>query len=386
MKDQESRILKITQEIADGVCRKNAVAVDEEARWPKENLEALKTAKLTGLLVSREHGGMGQGFLTMARVCEILGQSCASTSMCFGMHLVGSAVIAAKATESQIENYLKPIAAGKHLTTLALSEPGTGSHFYLPETKMIRDPKGNLSLEGAKSFVTNGHHADSYVVSTTMEGSENSVGEFSCVLVDESAPGLKWGESWQGLGMRGNSSKKLKLDGVNISDDHLLGSVGDQIWYVFEVVAPNFLVAMSGTYLGIAQAALKETIEHLKKRTLSVGDEPLSNISVLQHRLGTLWAEVERTRQLMYSAAALGDQGDPNAILSIMSAKAEVAECAVNVVNESMTLMGGMTYGKSSDMGRHLRDARAAHVMAPTTDILRTWTGRALLGVPLLGE
>lgn len=386
MRDQESAILKLAQEIADGVCRKNARAIDEEARWPAENIEALKASKLTGLLVPREHGGLGQGYHTMARVCEIIGESCASTSMCFGMHLVGSAVIAAKATESQIENYLKPIAEGKHLTTLALSEPGTGSHFYLPETKMVRGKDGTLTLRGAKSFVTNGHHADSYVVSTMMEGNESNVGEFSCVLVEENAPGLEWGESWQGLGMRGNSSKKLRIEGLSLTEENLLGSLGDQIWYVFEVVAPNFLIAMSGTYLGIAQAALKETIEHMRNRTLTMGDDSLAGIHVLQHRLGELWAEVERTRQLLYSAASLGDQADPQAILSIMSAKAEVAECCVNVVNESMTLMGGMTYGKTSDMGRHLRDARAAHVMAPTTDILRTWTGRALLGIPLLGD
>lgn len=384
--DNETQILISVQQIADQYCRKNAQAVDEKKLWPEENIKALKEARLSGLLVSPSLGGMGQGLLTMAKSCEILGEACASTSMCFGMHLVGSAVMAAKATEAQKEKFLRPIAEGKHWTTLALSEPGTGSHFYLPQTKMARDKSEVFTLNGAKSFVTNGMHADSYVVSTSSEMPNHNVGEFSCVIVPDKTPGLNWGENWEGMGMRGNSSRKLILENVSVPESFLLGSVGDQIWYVFEVVAPNFLIAMSGTYLGIATAALKEAITHITNRNFAHDGESLAALPLIQHRIGVLWSQVERTRQLVYSAASLGDQSDPAALLSIMSAKAEVAECAVSIVNEAMTLMGGITYGSSTSMGRHLRDARAAHVMAPTTDILRTWTGRALLGVPLLGD
>ncbi len=69
-----------------------------------------------------------------------------------------------------------------------------------------------------------------------------------------------------------------------------------------------------------------------------------------------------------------------------MAAKAEVAECVVQVVNEVMTLMGGIAYREGGRMSRLLRDARAAHVMAPTTDLLRLWTGRAFLDQPLLAD
>jgi alkylation response protein AidB-like acyl-CoA dehydrogenase len=88
----------------------------------------------------------------------------------------------------------------------------------------------------------------------------------------------------------------------------------------------------------------------------------------------------------VHYAAAEVDKSGAEALPAIFSAKAEAAECVVNVVNESMTLMGGSAYQECGPLGRLLRDARAAHVMSPTTDILRTWTGRALLGQPLLGE
>src|SRR5262249_45876887 len=77
-------------------------------------------------------GGQGQGLLALAVVTEALAQACSSSAMCYGMHCVGTAVIAAKATRDQEERYLRPIAQGRHVTTLALTETGTGSRFHLP--------------------------------------------------------------------------------------------------------------------------------------------------------------------------------------------------------------------------------------------------------------
>ena len=197
---------------------------------------------------------------------------------------------------------------------------------------------------------------------------------------------MHWGKEWAGLGMRGNSSRPLQLKNVKISSRQILGEEGDQLWYVFSVVAPYFLIAMSGTYLGIAVRALDEAKRILSKRIYSHSGTGPAQVSTLQHRLGTLWARVERTRQLTYNAALLGDRGEESAMLSIMAAKAEVASCAVDTVNEAMTIAGGIGYQSDGLLGMLLRDARAAHVMAPTTDILYTWMGRTLLDLPLLSD
>lgn len=353
--------------------------------WPLEPLRALQEAGLGGLVAPRSVGGAGMGMRALISVCEALGRHCASTAICYGMHAVATAVLAAKATEQQSKQFLAPIAAGEHLTTLALSEPGTGAQFWLPQTRALRED-GGVRLDGEKSFVTNGSHADSYVLSTVAADPDAPVGEFSCVLVPGDAAGLTWLDDWDGIGMRGNSSRRLQLSGVRVGPDNLLGSPGDQIWYVFEVIAPFFLVAMSGTYLGVAQASLDVATSHLSSRRHGHTGRNLAGQPVLQHRLGTLWAQVERTRRLVYWAAEEGDAGSPQSQLALASAKAEVAECAVDVTNEAMTLVGGVGYRDRSPLERHLRDARAAHVMSPTTDILRGWAGRSLLGLPLLGE
>ena len=371
-------------EVADGVVRSITDRTDTGV-WPAEAMRALQEAGLGGLVAPRAVGGAGLGLRALLGVCEALGRVCASSAICYGMHSVATAVIAAKATDRQTGEFLVPIAAGEHLTTLAVSEPGTGVQFWLPRTQMHRTD-GGVRIDGEKAFVTNGSHADSYVVSTVAADEGAPVGEFSCVLVPGDAAGLTWADDWNGIGMRGNSSRRLRMTDVHLGADHLLGAPGDQIWYVFEVVAPYFLVAMAGTYLGVAQAALDAAAAHVGERRHAHTGRALATEPVIQHRLGVLWAQVERTRRLLYWAAEEADAGGPQALPALASAKAEVADCAVSVANEAMTLVGGIGYRDRSPVERCLRDARAAHVMSPTTDLLRGWTGRALLGLPLLGE
>ncbi|MGE0785707.1 MAG: acyl-CoA dehydrogenase family protein [Sandaracinaceae bacterium] len=371
------------KEIAQRVLAPHAQRWDREGAWPVEGVRALQEAGLAGLVVSKEHGGLGLGLGGLLEVCEALGHADASTALCFGMHCVASACIAAKATPDQAERYLGPICRGEHWTTLALSEPGTGSHFYLPQTSM-REVGGAYRLHGEKCFVTSGGHADSYVVSTV--ASDATLGHFSLVLVSAGSVSDAWGPEWSGWGMRGNSSRALALRDVPVPTEDRLGAEGDQIWYAFQIVAPYFLIAMAGTYLGVASRAVEEARAHLTRRTHSHTGESLAHTDVLQHRIGTVWSNLQRARHLARWAADHADADGADALPALCAAKAEVATSAVTIVNECMTLVGGIGYRDDAVLPRLLRDARAAHVMSPTTDLLYTWAGRALLDLPILGR
>jgi isovaleryl-CoA dehydrogenase len=383
MADTLAALKARTEEIVARVVAPQAAAVDQEGRWPEHSMRAFAEAGLLGLHVPVELGGHGQGLGSLAVLTEVIGRACGSSALCFAMHNVGTAVIAAKPTRDQEERFLRPIAAGEHITTLSLSETGTGVHFYLPQTRLEREGD-MLIVEGAKQFVTSGAHADSFVVSTRASDELAEAGEFSCVLIEKDTPGMEWQGKWQGMGMRGNSSLGLRLNRSPVPAGNLLGAEGDQTWFVFEVVAPYFIIAMAGTYLGIAQGALDQAIAHLKRRTFDHSGESLADVDLLQYRIAQIWADVEKCRLLVRSAAHAGDLGDPDALIPILCAKAEVADVGVRVVNDAMTITGGIGYSENGELSRRLRDIRAAHVMSPTTDILRLWAGRALLGRPLL--
>lgn len=369
--------------VAREVAAPSAEEVDREGRWPAAAMRALGEAGLLGLHVPERLGGKEEGLLALALVTEELGKACSSTGMCFGMHSVAARVIAARATSGQEERYLRPIAEGRHVSSLALSEPGTGAHFFLPRVQMRREGDSFL-VSGEKSFVTSGGHADSYVVSAVPPGQELDPGAFTCLIVDSGAPGLEWRAAWDGFGMRGNSSRGVRLNDAEVPRENLLGREGDQIWFVFEIVAPYFIVAMTGVYLGIAQAALDETIGHLRNRRHQHTGQALSEQPVLADQVAQMWIAVERTRQLVHHAARRFDAGEPDASPALFAAKADVAETAVRVTQAALELGGGRGYGANSRIARLIRDAQAAPVMAPTTHLLRQWLGRSLLGLPPL--
>lgn len=384
-RDDKIALLRKVEAVTREVIAQRAVSVDRDAIWPEHSLRALLSVGLGGLVVPTQYGGLGQGLLTLAQVCEIVSRECASTGICYGMHSVGASVIAVNATKVQQEEFLTPICEGRHITTLSLSETGSGVHFYLPQTQLNSVPPSHYSLSGEKVFVTNGGHADSYVVSAVAGHPDAPAGQFSCVVVPGNSMGVSWGAPWAGLGMRGNSSRSMILRNVRVPKSNLLGREGDQIWYIFNVIIPYFLVAMAATYLGIASSALEEARAHIMHRR-HVHSGPLAQAPIVQHRFGTLWGMLERTRRLVYGAASSFDAGETDGLIGLMASKAEVAEAAVTIVNEAMTLTGGRGYTEGSKLSRHMRDVRAVHLMSPSTDLLRTWIGKSLLGVPFLAD
>lgn len=377
------RIVERAAEIAASVLAPQAEEVDREARWPAHSFSALADAGLMGLLVPRDCGGLGGGFELLAMVTETLAQACSSSAICYAMHCVGSKVLASKATDYQRETFLIPIAEGKHITTLALSEPGTGAHFYLPQvTFRLHSANDSFLINGTKSFVTNGGYADSLVISSVAEGREFDPGTFSCLVVDGKSQALQWSPPWDGFGMRGNSSRNVEMRDFAVPTTALLGAEGDENWYLFEIIAPFFLVAMAATYSGVMRAAIDAAIEHLRGRHYthtrkSVGAEP-----IVTHRLGEIFIRSESARQFVFHAARSADAGTADARAAILSSKALVADTAVAVTNEVLTLIGGKGYAANHRAARLLRDARASHVMAPTTDLLKNWLGRTLLDMP----
>ena len=375
-------LVRLAEEVSATHIAPLAETVDREARWPAHAFRALSDAGLMGLQVPKRLGGHGQGLLALGRVVEAIAQACPSSALCFGMHCVGSAVIAAKATKDQEERYLRPIAEGRHITTLALSESGAGAYFYLPQTKLGNAGDAYL-VDGTKQFVTNGGHADSYVVST-LASVESDAGDFSCLVVDGKGEGLSWLAQWEGLGMRGNASRGLKLDAARVPKANLLGEEGDQVWYVFEVVAPYFLMAMSAVYLGIAASALELAVADARSREHTHTGQTLAAEPVVQYRMADLWLRHQQARQLVYETARLADVGDPSTLPMLLASKTAAATAAVDIANGALDLGGGRAYRDNGRLAQALRDARAGHVMAPTTDLLKLWLGRAILDVPLL--
>jgi alkylation response protein AidB-like acyl-CoA dehydrogenase len=368
-------VLAGIRDLAHALIAKHAAETDRESRFPEGQLSALGQVGALGLLVPGDRGGAGAGLVALAAACEAVGGACASTGMVFLMHSVTAATIAGGGGPSA-SRLLDGMASGEVLGTLAFSERGTGAHFYAPELRAERR-NGSVHVSGRKAFVTAGGHADAMLVLLQGDGEG-----LDCYVVRKDDPGVRFDGRWEGLGMRGNSSIAVELDDVALGGDALIGEAGGGVGLVFGVVAPTFLVGLAAVNIGIAQSALSYATRHATSRHYPDGSA-LVEVATIQHALANMDIDVRAARALLHEAARLGDSGDDGALVPLMEAKILCTDVAARVTQAALEVCGGQGYTPALPIERHLRDARAGAVMAPTNGVLRTWTGKAIAGLPV---
>lgn len=359
---------------ARGTIARSAPDVDATRSFPSAGLQELAAGGGYGLVVPASYGGSGGALAALARACRELGEACASTAMVFLMHCVATATIA---RDERHADLLRAIAAGEALATLAFSERGTGAHFYSPQLSATRTG-GALRISGRKSFVTSGGHADLYVLLVQGEAE----GTADAYIVDAKRSGISFEGDWDGLGMAGNSSIAMTLDDVELSAGDRIGPPGGGLELVFTVVAPLFLAGLAAVNVGIAAAATRAATQHVSTRRYPDGSS-LAEIQHIQHLVADMDLRTRQAWLLVSEAALAGENGAEDALVAIMEAKIAATEAAVDVTRLALHATGGQGYTSALPIERHLRDAHAGAVMAPTNAVLRSWVGRALAGLPV---
>lgn len=371
-------ILHIAEKICKVVIAPLAVEIDRDRRFPKEAFQAFSKSGLLGLLVPKEFGGLGGTLEDLVAVNEMIATSCGATAMCFLMHNCGTAVIVAKANADHQDRYLRPIAAGEKIGTLAFSETGTGAHFYSPEIKAQAEDNGFI-LSGRKGFVTNGEQADFVIVLTNASKPELGL---DMLIVDTDSPGVRFEGEWDGMGLCGNNSIAMVLDQVIAPASQLVGGEGDGLGLIFQVVAPTFILGVASVNNGLSRGAYILALEHAKSRIYSDG-RALADIQAIQFYLSDMFGLVESSSLFTRDAASGAVQGREGVILNVMQSKVTAAESVVKVTNLAMQVCGGQGYSRTMPVERYLRDARAGSVMGPTTEVLKEWVGKSVAGISL---
>jgi len=381
MSDAQS-LLAANSKLSQEVLLPAADQIDQTRRFPRENLTALGKAGVLGLMVPAQYGGAGAGLAEMSRVIETQAQACASTAMVTLMHFCATSVISAKGGDALKRKVLPAIARGEHIGTLAFSEAGSGGHFYAPISQ-IRQEGAQKRLSASKSFVTSAGEADSYVVSARRAGAAGPT-ETSLYVVPNSASGFIAQGRFEGLGLAGNASAPMVLADVTLDDDARLGPDGSGFQSMLEVVLPHFQVGVASVSLGIASAAFQTIAARVGARKYEhAGGAALASIPRVQFLVAEMALELNAARAYLAETVRKALAGDPAAMLDVLGVKAKAAEAGLNVVSRAMTLGGGWAFGRRGGLERNFRDAQAAAVMAPATDILKDFMGKACLGLPL---
>lgn len=368
--------LSAVDEIVAEIVTPDARAVDGDGAFPRKAVDALGAAGVLGLTVPAALGGTGGGLREAAAVVERLSQACGSTAMVVLMHYAGTALLNSTGRTGALE----AIAAGRHLTTLAFSEAGSRSHFWAPmSTARATDDEARLSAD--KSWVTSAGEADSYVWSSRPLSGD---GPMTLWLVPADAPGIQVAGPFDGLGLRGNASRPVRGRDVPVPLSAMLGADGAGLDLAMQTALPWFLVLNAAFSLGLMRATLTETIGHLTGTRLEHLGQTLAEQPLVRQDIGRMRIEVDRTAALVDSTVSAMESGHPDAMLRLLGVKAAAAESAIAVTDMAMKVCGGAAFRKELGIERRFRDARAARVMAPTTDRLTDFVARVACGMPLL--
>jgi alkylation response protein AidB-like acyl-CoA dehydrogenase len=357
------------------VARDEAVAIDAAGAFPEKTIEAARELGLLGLLSSPDLGGLGLGPRAAAEVVECIARECASTAMVLTMHYAGTAVVEAHGPEP----VRRAIARGDHLSTLAFSEAGSRSHFWAPQSSATVDGDG-VALDARKSWVTSAHHADAYVWS-----SRPSAGEEACSLwlVPRDAAGLEIAAGFDGLGLRGNDSCPIEAKRVRIPLANRLGEDGAGFGIMMQTVLPLFSVLVSAGSIGFMEAATATTCEHAGGLRYQHTGAKLADLPTIRAYAARMRIETDKARALWLDTLDALERGRDDAMLRVLECKAASGDAAAVVLDTAMRVCGGLAFRKDVGVERRFRDARAALVMAPTSDQLYDFIGRAICGMPL---
>ncbi|MGW5336020.1 acyl-CoA dehydrogenase family protein [Streptomyces bauhiniae] len=353
--------------------------VDRAGRFPGEGIRALGEAGLLGLLSSRESGGAGAGLREAAQVIERLADACGSTAMVLLMHYAAVTVLDRYAPD----DVRRELAAGRHLSSLAFSERGSRSHFWAPVGTATPDGADTVRLDAQKSWITSAGEADSYVWSSKPLEAD---GVMSLWLVPSDSTGLDVRGPYDGFGLRGNASSPVSAKSVAVPRAALLGTDGEGLGTALEVVLPCFLVLSAAFSLGVTEALLNLTATHLRETRLVHLDQTLAEQPIARNQYAALRLRADALRAMLEGTLTAVENASPEATLRVLQIKALAAETAAEVADGTMRLCGGAAFRRETGVERRFRDALAARVMAPTTEALHDFCGRAELGLPLFEE
>ncbi|MFJ2836738.1 acyl-CoA dehydrogenase family protein [Nocardia sp. NPDC087230] len=355
--------------------------VPHAAHWDRqESVDPAIVGKLgalgfLGIGIDEEYGGSGGDALAYCVLLEELGRgdSAVRGIVSVSLGLVGKS-IATYGTEEQKRRVLPPLCAGEQLGCFALTEPGTGSDAANLITRATRDGS-DWVIDGTKIFITNGTWADVALVFARTGGpGPKGVTAF---LVPTDAPGFGRTEIKGKLGLRGQATAELVLDGVRVPDALRLGEEGQGFRIAMAALDKGRMGVAAGC-VGLARACLEAAVRYAGEREQF--GKPIAGYQLVQELLADIAVETEAARLLAWRAADLVDRGEPFGTAASM-AKLFASEAAVKAANNAIQVFGGYGYIDEYPVAKYLRDARVLTLYEGTTQIQKLLIGRALTGV-----
>ncbi len=305
----------------------------------------------TGFLVSEEYGGTGFGVTGLAQVMEAAGRSLAASPL-LSTALLGASLIDTAGTEAQKADHLPGIVGGEKLFALALEE--TSRHAPTRIGTTATKDAGGYVLNGAKTFVLDGHVADTLIVVARTAGAGDDRHGITLFLVAADAPGVTRTRT---IMLDSRNAAKITLSNVHVPADAVLGPP-DQGSDILEPVLDRARACLAAEMLGSSAEAFERTVQYLKDRKQF--GVVIGSFQALKHRAAQMFCEVEITRSAVMAACSALDERANDAPALCSLAKAKASDTLYLCGNEGVQMHGGIGMTDEHEIGFFMKRARVA--------------------------
>jgi butyryl-CoA dehydrogenase len=378
MKFQLNEEQKMIQEMARDFAQKEvaprAEALDQKSEFPSENLKQMADLGLLGMMVPTEWDGSGLDTVTYTLALEEISAACASTGVTMSVNnSLYCGPITKFGSDEQKKKHLSAFARGEKLGAYALSEPGTGSDAANQATTAVL--KGDIYvLNGRKNFITNGPHANAFVLYAMTDKNKRHKG-ISCFIVEKGSPGFSVGKIEKKLGICASSTSEIILEDCEVPRINLLGEEG-----LGFTIAMNTLdsgrIGIGTQAVGIARAAFEAARKYSTER--EAFGAPIGTFQAIQHFLADMATKIDASRLLVHRAAWMKDNQQAFSKEAAM-AKLFASETANWVTDKAVQVHGGYGYIKDYAVERYFRDAKITEIYEGTSEIQRLVIARNIL-------
>ncbi|MFF1359465.1 acyl-CoA dehydrogenase [Streptomyces sp. NPDC058297] len=350
-----------------------AAAVDEEARFPQEALDALVANDLQAVHVPEAYGGAGADALATVIVIEEVARVCASSSLIPAVNKLGSLPVILSGSEELKKKYMTRLAKGEGMFSYCLSEPDAGSDAAGMKTRAVRDGDSWV-LNGVKRWITNAGVSEFYTVMAVTDPTKRSKG-ISAFVVEKSDEGVSFGAPERKLGIKGSPTREVYLDNVRIPLDRMIGEEGTGFATAMKTL-DHTRITIAAQALGIAQGALDYAKGYVKERKQF--GKPIADFQGIQFMLADMAMKIAAARALTYQAAAASERLDADLTFQGAAAKCFASDVAMEVTTDAVQLLGGYGYTRDYPVERMMRDAKITQIYEGTNQVQRIVMARNL--------
>ncbi|MCV6614946.1 MAG: acyl-CoA dehydrogenase family protein [Cellvibrionaceae bacterium] len=340
----------------------------DRALWQKAGEQGF-----LGPTIPEQYGGVAVDFRYNAIIDEEVSRLGLS-GIGWGLHSdIGVPYIVNYASEELKQKYLPKCVSGDIVTAIAMTEPGAGSDLQSIKTTAIADGDDYI-INGSKTFITNGQHADLVIVVAKTDPDAGAHGT-SLILVEAGTPGFEKGSNLEKLGMKAQDTSELFFQDVRVPKTNILGEAGMGFIYLMQEL-PQERLSVGVNAIANAQSILRQTIDYVKDR--QAFGKSIATFQNTQFKLAEMETELASAQVFVDKCLELHIEGKldvPTAAkLKLMS-----TELQCKVIDECLQLHGGFGFMWEYPVARAYADARVQKIYAGTNEIMKLIIARDLL-------